>query len=123
MSSALHAPARFWRHLHKGVRHSLFGLVLIARFGAGSVMGPNRRAQERERAAERKAAADARKIMSRAGRSASRNAYTRRILIRDAMIAIAIAFALVGAWELVAWLASIAMSNPDARVATGLVER
>jgi hypothetical protein len=89
----------------------------------GTPMGPNRRTQERERAAERKAAADAREVISRAERSARRSAHRRRILIRDAMIAIAVACALVGVWELIDWLASIAMSNPDARPATGLIER
>jgi hypothetical protein len=86
-------------------------------------MARNRKAQERERAAERKAAADAREVISRAERSASRSSRLRRILIRDAMIAIAIACALVGAWELVVWLASNGMSNPDARAVTGLIAR
>jgi hypothetical protein len=43
-------------------------------------------------------------------------------LIRDAIIAIAVACVLVGSWELVGWLASIGTSAPDAQPATGLVE-
>jgi uncharacterized protein involved in exopolysaccharide biosynthesis len=87
-------------------------------------MGSNRRALERKRAAERKAAADAREVISRAERLVSPSAHKRRIiLIRDAVLALAIACVLVGTWELVDWLNSIATSNPDAPAATGLVER
>jgi hypothetical protein len=85
-------------------------------------MGPNRRARERERAAERKAAADARKVISRAELLASRKARRRRSLIRDALIAVAVACILVGGWELFDWLASIGMSNPDARAASRLIQ-
>jgi nitrate reductase NapE component len=69
-------------------------------------MGPNRRIQELERAAA----------------AAARRMRRRRALIRDAMIAIAISCAFVGTWELVAWMASIGVSNPDAKGATGLIE-
>jgi hypothetical protein len=86
-------------------------------------MGPNRSRQERARAAERKAAAEAREVISRAERSASRTARPRWALIRDVLIAITVACVVVGAWELFDWLASIGMSNPDARAATGLMEK
>jgi hypothetical protein len=43
--------------------------------------------------------------------------------IRDAMIAVAVACALVGTWELVDWLVLIGTSDPDAAAATGLVGR
>jgi hypothetical protein len=43
-------------------------------------------------------------------------------LIRDAMIAIAVACILVGGWEIVGWLISIGASNPDAQTASGLIE-
>jgi hypothetical protein len=46
----------------------------------------------------------------------------RMRLIRDAIIAIAVACVLVGSWELVGWLASIGTSAPDAQLAKGLVE-
>jgi hypothetical protein len=62
-------------------------------------MLPNRRAQERERAAERKAAADAREVISRAERSASRRARRRRVVIRDAALALAVALILFGVWK------------------------
>jgi hypothetical protein len=65
-------------------------------------MGPNRRAQERERAAERKAAADAREIIEKAERAASRRARTRRALIWDAVIALAVALMLFGVWKVIA---------------------
>jgi hypothetical protein len=61
-------------------------------------MGPNRRAQERER----RAAADAREVISRAERLASRRARTRRGLIRDAVLALVIALILFGAWKAIA---------------------
>ena len=47
----------------------------------------------------------------------------RMALIRDAIIAIAIACAMVGTWELIDWLVSIGTSNPGAPAATGLIER
>jgi hypothetical protein len=48
----------------------------------------------------------------------------RRIgVIRDAVMAIAVACILVGGWELGDWLAWIAISDPNARAATGLIER
>ena len=43
-------------------------------------------------------------------------------LIRDAMIAVAVACILVGGWEIVGWLNSIGASNPDAQTASGLIE-
>jgi hypothetical protein len=39
------------------------------------------------------------------------------------MMAIAVACMLVGGWELADWLARIAISDPNARAATGLIER
>ena len=75
-------------------------------------MGPNRRTQERERAAaERKAAADAREIVTKAERAAGRKARRRRTLIRDAVFAIVIAFILFGAWKVIAW-AFVSTSRP-----------
>jgi hypothetical protein len=61
-------------------------------------MDRNRRAQERER----KAAADARGVISRAERLASRRARARRDLIRDAALALVIALILFGAWKAIA---------------------
>ena len=76
--------------------------------GSLAAMGPNRRAQEREQAtAERKAAADAREIVAKAERSASRRARRRRALIRDVVIASAIAFIIFGAWKVIALLARV----------------
>lgn len=69
-------------------------------------MGPNRRAQERERAAERKAAADAREFISNAERAASRTR-RRRALIRDAGVALVITLMLFGAWKLIALAVAI----------------
>jgi hypothetical protein len=43
-------------------------------------------------------------------------------LIRDAMIAIAVACIFVGALEFVDWLSSIGTSDPDAQLSTGLIE-
>jgi len=74
-------------------------------------MDPNRRAQDRESAAaERKAGADAREVVSKMERAAggeARKARGRRALIRDAIIAIAVAVALVGAWKLIPLLARV----------------
>ena len=61
-------------------------------------MGPNRRAQEGERAATRAA----QRIVSKLGRAAARRA-RRRGLIRDAVLAFAVALIVVGAWELLGW--------------------
>ncbi len=48
----------------------------------------------------------------------------RRVeLIRDAVMAIAFACILVGGWEFADWLAWIAVNDPNARAATGLIER
>jgi hypothetical protein len=63
-------------------------------------MGPNR--EQRERAAERKAAAHARDIISKAERAA-RRARRRRALTRDLVIAIFIALMLFGLWKLISW--------------------
>jgi hypothetical protein len=38
-------------------------------------------------------------------------------------MAMAVAFILVGGWELANWLASIAISDPNSRAATGLIEK
>jgi hypothetical protein len=65
-------------------------------------MGPNRRDQERQRAAERKAAADAREIVSKVERTSGRKARRRRALIRDGVVAVVIALMLFGAWKLIA---------------------
>jgi hypothetical protein len=65
-------------------------------------MGPNRRAQERERAAARAA----QKMVSKLGRAAARRARRRR-LIRDAVLAFAIALIVVGAWELLGWFSTM----------------
>ena len=61
-------------------------------------MDPNRRARERER----KAATDARGVISKAERLASRRARTRRDLIRDAVLGLVIALILFGAWKAIA---------------------
>jgi hypothetical protein len=42
-------------------------------------------------------------------------------LIRDALTAIAVACIVVGGWELADWLAWIAISDPNAPAATGLI--
>lgn len=68
-------------------------------------MGPN--SQERQRAAERKAAADARQIISKAERIAGRRARKRKALIRDVVIAIIVALIVFGASRVVASLAGI----------------
>ena len=65
-------------------------------------MGPNRRDQERQRAAERKAAADAREIVSKVERTSGRKARRHRALIRDGVVAVVIALMLFGAWKLIA---------------------
>ena len=65
-------------------------------------MLPNRRAQERQRAAERKAASDAREVISKTERAASRSARRRGALIRDALFALAVALILFGAWKAIA---------------------
>jgi hypothetical protein len=65
-------------------------------------MGPNRPAQERERTAARAA----QKIMSKLGRAAARRARRRR-LIRDAVLAFAVALIVVGAWELLGWFSAM----------------
>jgi hypothetical protein len=72
-------------------------------------MGPNRRAQqERERAtAERKAAAAARQLVSKAERTASRRSRRRKALMMDVVIAVAVAFLLLGAWKLIALLGRV----------------
>jgi hypothetical protein len=68
-------------------------------------MGPNRRAQERERAAaERKAAEVARKLVARAERT-SRRARTRSAVIRDGLLAVVIALILFGLWKVALVLA------------------
>ena len=68
-------------------------------------MGPNRRAQERERAAaERKAALAARKLVANAQR-ASRPARTLRAVVRDGVFAIVIALILFGLWKVALVLA------------------
>jgi hypothetical protein len=64
-------------------------------------MRPNRRERERLRAAERKAAAEAREIISKAERAASRKVRRRKALIRDIVLAVAIALVLIGLWKLV----------------------
>jgi hypothetical protein len=63
-------------------------------------MSPNR--EQRERVAERKAAATARDIISKAERTA-RRARRRRALRRDLVIAIFIALTLFGLWKLISW--------------------
>jgi hypothetical protein len=63
-------------------------------------MSPNRRAQERERAAERKAAVAVRKLFSKAERAAWK-ARRRRAIVRDAIIAVVIALVLFCAWKLI----------------------
>jgi hypothetical protein len=71
-------------------------------------MGPNRRAQERGRAAaERKAAAAAQELVSKAERAAGQRARKRRALIRDAVFAIVLALVLFVAWKLISWLALV----------------
>jgi len=74
-------------------------------------MAPNREQQERERGdAERKASADALEIASKVERVAgrkTRKARRRRALIKDAIIAIAVAVALVGVWKLIPLLARV----------------
>jgi hypothetical protein len=69
-------------------------------------MAPNRRAQEHERA-ERKAEADARQVISKAERAASRRARKRTSLVRDAVLAIAFAFILFGGWKLISLIARV----------------
>ena len=64
-------------------------------------MGSKRSKQERERAAERKAAADAREVVSRAEHSASRNERMRNGLIWDAGLAIFIGLVLLTAWKVI----------------------
>jgi len=64
-------------------------------------MRPNRRDQERLRAVERKAAAKAREIISKAERATSRKRQRRRALIADIVLAVAIALVLFGLWKLV----------------------
>jgi hypothetical protein len=68
-------------------------------------MRPNRRDQESLRAAERKAAAEARELISKAERAASRKGRRRRALIVDIVVAGAIALVLFGLWKLVPGLA------------------
>ncbi len=62
-------------------------------------MGPNRRDQDRLRAAERTAAAEAREIISKAERAAGRKARRRRALVRDAVIAGVVAIILAAIWK------------------------
>ena len=69
-------------------------------------MRPNRQDQERLRAAERKAAAEAREIISKAERAASWKWRRRRALIEDTVLAVAIALVLFGLWKLVPLLAA-----------------
>jgi hypothetical protein len=64
-------------------------------------MRRNRRDQECLRAVEHKAAADAREIISRAVRAASRKRQRRRALIGEIVLAVAIALVLFGLWNLV----------------------
>jgi hypothetical protein len=64
-------------------------------------MRPNRRDRERLRAAERKAAAEAREIISKAERASSRKVRRRRALIRDIVLAVVITLILFGLWKLV----------------------
>jgi len=62
-------------------------------------MRPNRRDQERLRAAERKAAAEAREIISKAERAAGRKGRRRKALIRAAIIAVVVAIVIVALWK------------------------
>jgi hypothetical protein len=62
-------------------------------------MRPNRRDQERQRAVERKAAADTRAIISKAERAASRKVRRRKALIRDAIIAVVVAIVIAALWK------------------------
>jgi hypothetical protein len=68
-------------------------------------MRPNRRDQDRLRATERKAAAEALEIISKAERAASRKGRRRKALIKDIVLAVAIALILFGLWKLVPVLA------------------
>jgi hypothetical protein len=54
---------------------------------------------------ERKAADEARQIISKAERAASRKRQRRRALIEDIVLAVAIALVLFGLWKLVPVLA------------------
>ena len=65
----------------------------------------NRRDKERLRAVERKAAGEARQIISKAERAASRKRQRRRALFEDIALAVAIALVLFGLWKLAAGLA------------------
>ena len=70
-------------------------------------MGPNRRTQERKRAAEaakrteaeRQAAVETREIIAKAQRATSRRAQKRRALIRDAVIALVVAITFGVFWK------------------------
>jgi hypothetical protein len=62
-------------------------------------MRPNRRDQDRLRAAERKAGAEAREIISKAERAAGRKARRRKALLRDAVIAVVVAITIAAIWK------------------------
>ncbi len=73
-------------------------------------MGPNRRAQGRERADERRAAAHAREVIAKAERAAGRKGRSRKALIRDAVIAVVIAIIIAAFWKpMVVLLTAIAV--------------
>jgi hypothetical protein len=63
-------------------------------------MRPNRRHEERQRALERKAAVQAREIISKAERAASRKGQRRKAIVGEIVLSVAIALVLFGLWLL-----------------------
>lgn len=63
-------------------------------------MRTNRRHEEHQRAVERKAAAQAREIISKAERAASPRTQRRKAIVGETVLSVAIALVLFGLWLL-----------------------